>query len=102
MSQPHAANTSHTRVPVHTPTQSFSDALQTPDSRGIDWADKQAKDVELAKARLVDPKFNIRDYPDPLLPRQQQAPSHYLPKTSTPETEARLLEIIAQIKRKTA
>ncbi|KAI0427280.1 hypothetical protein F5Y09DRAFT_36562 [Xylaria sp. FL1042] len=63
----HAANSSQQfaqRLPgaLHTPTQSFSEshpALQTPDSQGIDWADKQAKEHESAKSRLSDPKFNI-------------------------------------------
>ncbi|KAI0969961.1 hypothetical protein F4678DRAFT_437163 [Xylaria arbuscula] len=101
----HAANSSQQFAPrlpgsLHTPTQSFSDTaqtLQTPDSQGADWADKQAKEHESAKSRLSDPKFSIRDYADPLLPRQQPS-SHYYPRGVTPEVEKQLLDLIANIK----
>ncbi|KAI3331938.1 hypothetical protein HD806DRAFT_478833 [Xylariaceae sp. AK1471] len=100
----HAANSSQQFAPrlsgpLHTPTQSFSEApIQTPDSQGgMDWADKQAKEHDAAKSRLSDHKFNIRDYADPLLPRQHP-PSHYYPRGVTAETEKRLLDVIAKIK----
>ncbi|KAI0871283.1 hypothetical protein GGS24DRAFT_472085 [Hypoxylon argillaceum] len=83
--------------PIYTPSQSFNEAIQTPDSQGMDWADKQAKDVEVAKSRLSDQKFNIRDYADPLLPRQQP-PSYYYPRGVTAEMEKHLLDLISKIK----
>ncbi|GAW12249.1 hypothetical protein ANO14919_016110 [Xylariales sp. No.14919] len=81
----------------YTPNQSFSETSQTADSQVMDWADKQAKEHEFAKSRLSDPKFNTRDFADPLLPRQQP-PSHYYPKGVTAETEKQLLDLIAKIK----
>ncbi|KAI1430110.1 hypothetical protein F5Y12DRAFT_709120 [Xylaria sp. FL1777] len=98
----HAANSSQqfaARLPgaLHTPTHSFSEAIQTPSSQGVDWADKQAKEHESAKSRLSDSKFNIRDYADPLLPRQHP-PSHYYPRGVTTEMEKQLLDLIANIK----
>ncbi|KAI1276697.1 hypothetical protein F5Y07DRAFT_365721 [Xylaria sp. FL0933] len=101
----YAANSSQQYAPrlpgnLHTPTQSFSEAhpaLQTPDSHGADWADKQAKEHDSAKSRLSDPKFNIRDYADPLLPRQQ-TPSYYYPRGVTAEMETQLLDLIAKLK----
>ncbi|KAI1400318.1 hypothetical protein F4819DRAFT_461945 [Hypoxylon fuscum] len=87
---------------LHTPTHSFSEAAFTPDSaseiRPVTWNDKRSKeDFDLARARLADQKFNMRDYEDPLLPRQYPQ-SHYYPKGVTAEIEARLLAIIAQAK----
>ncbi|KAI0913179.1 hypothetical protein F4824DRAFT_105395 [Ustulina deusta] len=98
----HAANSSQQFAPrlpgsLHTPTQSFSETIPTPDSQGMDWADKQAKEHESAKGRLSDSKFNIRDYADPLLPRQHP-PSYYYPRGVTAETEKQLLDLIAKIK----
>ncbi|KAI1166490.1 hypothetical protein F5B18DRAFT_605943 [Nemania serpens] len=98
----HAANTSQQSVPrgpgsLYTPSQSFSEPVQVPDSSSMDWADKQAKEHEVAKSRLSDHKFNIRDYADPLLPRQH-SPSHYYPRGVTVETEKRLLDLISKIK----
>ncbi|KAI1350114.1 hypothetical protein F5Y01DRAFT_316064 [Xylaria sp. FL0043] len=122
----YAANSSQQYAPrlpgnLHTPTQSFSEAhpaLQTPDSHGADWADKQAKEHDSAKSRLSDPKFNIstavllvqftvlgssrrRDYADPLLPRQQ-TPSYYYPRGVTAEMETQLLDLIAKLKAQNA
>ncbi|KAI0889409.1 uncharacterized protein GGS22DRAFT_153820 [Annulohypoxylon maeteangense] len=90
------------RVPgqLHTPTHSFSDAAFTPDSldgRNISWDKKSKDDFELARARLSDQKFNIKQYDDPLLPRQHP-PSHFYPNGVTAETEARLLKVIAKAK----
>ncbi|KAI0543101.1 hypothetical protein GGR58DRAFT_9317 [Xylaria digitata] len=89
-----------TRLPgfQYTPNQSFSETIQTgTDPQVTDWADKQAKEHEFAKSRLSDHKFNIRDYADPLLPRQHP-PSHYYPKGVTAETEKQLLDLIEKIK----
>ncbi|KAI0172106.1 hypothetical protein GGR52DRAFT_549042 [Hypoxylon sp. FL1284] len=87
---------------LHTPTQSFSEAAFTPDStsegKAIAWNDKRSKDdFDTAKARLSDQRFSMKDYEDPLLPRQFPQ-SHYYPKGVTAETEARLLAIIAKAK----
>ncbi|KAI2616474.1 hypothetical protein GGR54DRAFT_609340 [Hypoxylon sp. NC1633] len=87
---------------LHTPTHSFSDAAYTPDSildsRVAAFADKKAKEeFDLARARLFDQRFNMRDYDDPLLPRQHQQ-SHFYPKGVTAETEARLQRLIDEVK----
>ncbi|KAI2783441.1 hypothetical protein F4815DRAFT_442311 [Daldinia loculata] len=90
------------RVPgqLHTPTHSFSDAAFTPDSSEVrvgNWNDKRSReDLDLARARLADQKFNMRDYEDPLLPRQHPQ-SHYYPKGVTAETEAQLLKLVAEL-----
>ncbi|KAK5628242.1 hypothetical protein RRF57_003957 [Xylaria bambusicola] len=105
----HAANSSQQYAPrlpgsLHTPTQSFSAAIQTPDSQGADWTDgKQSKDKELdsVRNRLSDSKFNIRDYADPLLPRQHP-PSHYYPRGVTAEMEKNLLDLVAKLKTENA
>ncbi|KAH8676180.1 hypothetical protein BX600DRAFT_196371 [Xylariales sp. PMI_506] len=94
-----------TRVPgqLHTPTQSFSEspAAGTPEqilAKTLTINDKKFKeDYDNAKARLSDQKFDIREYPDPLLPRDP-ASENYLPKGLTPETENYLLEVVARIK----
>ncbi|XXG98804.1 hypothetical protein Hte_005134 [Hypoxylon texense] len=103
-STPSSSRPLTSRVPgqLHTPTHSFSEAAFTPDStsegKAIAWNDKRSKDeLDLARARLSDQRFNMRDYEDPLLPRQFP-PSHYYPKGVTAEIEARLLGIIAQVK----
>ncbi|KAI1375673.1 hypothetical protein F4677DRAFT_422027 [Hypoxylon crocopeplum] len=89
----------------HTPTHSFSEAAFTPDS-ALDgklaaWNDKKTKEeFDLARSRLADQRFNIREYEDPLLPRQTPQ-SHYYPKGVTAETEARLLRLIAKVKEST-
>ncbi|KAI1415586.1 hypothetical protein F5Y13DRAFT_146304 [Hypoxylon sp. FL1857] len=91
------------RVPgqLHTPTHSFSEAAFTPESvdgKPVAWNDKRSREeFDLARARLADQKFNIRDYEDPLLPRKHPQ-SHYYPKGVTAEMEARLLELIAEAK----
>jgi hypothetical protein len=66
--QQHAANSSQQFAPrfsgaaLHTPTQSFSEALQTPDSQGMNWAGSTSvKEEELAKSRLSDTHFNISE-----------------------------------------
>ncbi|KAI1807269.1 hypothetical protein F4811DRAFT_506290 [Daldinia bambusicola] len=90
------------RVPgqLHTPTHSFSEAAFTPDSsdvRGGTWNDKRSREeLDLARARLADQKFNMRDYEDPLLPRQHPQ-SHYYPKGVTAEMEAELLKLVAEL-----
>ncbi|KAI0387410.1 hypothetical protein F5Y04DRAFT_240145 [Hypomontagnella monticulosa] len=87
---------------VHTPTHSFSETAVTPDS-SMDsqlphWNDKRSRDeLEAARSRLVDQKFNMRDYDDPLLPRQYPQ-SYYYPAGVTAEIEARLLQVIAEAK----
>ncbi|KAI1259832.1 hypothetical protein F5Y18DRAFT_432966 [Xylariaceae sp. FL1019] len=78
---------------LHTPSTSFSDAVHTPD-------DKQAKEYEVAKSRLTDAKFNMRDYADPLAPGREVSQSHHHPKSVNAETEQRLLAIVAQVKDK--
>ncbi|GAW25549.1 hypothetical protein SAMD00023353_0802860 [Rosellinia necatrix] len=83
--------------PAFTPNQSFTGSAQPPDQQRLDWVDKQAKEHEGAKNRLSDHKFNIRDYPDPLLPRQH-SPSHYYPKGVTAEMERHLQDTILKIK----
>ncbi|KAI1386858.1 uncharacterized protein F4822DRAFT_411432 [Hypoxylon trugodes] len=99
-SRPLAARAS---AQVHTPTQSqsFSGNAFTPDSiegKTIHWNDKRSREeFELARAKLSDQMFNIRDYEDPLLPRQIP-PSQYYPKGVTAETETRLLKLIADVK----
>ncbi|KAI0899466.1 hypothetical protein F4806DRAFT_452787 [Annulohypoxylon nitens] len=92
------------RVPgqLHTPTHSFSDAAPafTPDSvdgKNIAWNKNFKEDLDSMRTRLTDQKFNIKDYEDPLLPRQHP-PSHYYPNGVTAETEARLLSVIAKVK----
>ncbi|KAI1119672.1 hypothetical protein F5Y14DRAFT_396129 [Nemania sp. NC0429] len=97
----HAANTSQQSVPrgpgsLYTPSQSFSETGQALDSSSLDRTDKQTKEHEVAKSRLSDPKFNMRDYADPLLPRQH-SPSQYYPRGVTAETEKRLLDLISKI-----
>ncbi|KAK7757103.1 hypothetical protein SLS62_000650 [Diatrype stigma] len=63
------------------------------------WSDgKFREEYDGCKARLTDSsKFNIRVYPDPLLPRQQSQADFY-PKGMTPELEAHLKGVIAQVK----
>ncbi|KAI0489637.1 hypothetical protein F4859DRAFT_461691 [Xylaria cf. heliscus] len=98
----HTPNSSQQFAPrgpglLYTPTQSFNETTQTADAQGLEWADKLAKEHEAAKSRLSDHKFNIRDYADPLLPRQQPG-SHYYPRGVTAEMEMRLLDLISRIK----
>ncbi|KAI1436287.1 hypothetical protein GGR50DRAFT_651537 [Xylaria sp. CBS 124048] len=100
----HSANSSMpfgSRLPgsLHTPSQSFSELLQTPNAQAlqIDWAERQVKEHESIKSRLSDLKFNIREYADPLLPRQYPR-SHYYPRGVTAEMEKHLLDVIANIK----
>ncbi|KAK3382896.1 hypothetical protein B0T24DRAFT_672834 [Lasiosphaeria ovina] len=61
------------------------------------WNTKKFRDeYEMAKMRLSDQKFNIAEYPDPLLPRRV-LPRQY-PLGVTAETERRLQELIADIR----
>ncbi|KAI0443334.1 hypothetical protein F4803DRAFT_515728 [Xylaria telfairii] len=85
--------------PQFTPTRSFNEAVQTTDAQGLDWADKQAKEHEAAKSRLSDHKFNIRDYADPILPRQQPTPPNYYPRGVTAEMEKRLQDLVSKVKK---
>lgn len=60
------ANTSQQSVPrgpgsLYTPSQSFSEPVQSLDSSSMEWEDKQAKEHEVAKSRLSDSKFNISE-----------------------------------------
>jgi hypothetical protein len=116
------------RIPgLHTPTQSFSEpsgegAASGSLPQGISVTDKKKlkEEADLARSRLTDQKFNIRecpppqeascppteltntrftkgDYPDPLLPRDilLQKP---LPHGHTPETEKHLVDFLAKLK----
>ncbi|KAK0734383.1 hypothetical protein B0T26DRAFT_746300 [Lasiosphaeria miniovina] len=61
------------------------------------WNTKKFRDeYEMAKTRLSDQKFNIAEYPDPLLPRRV-LPRQY-PLGVTAETERQLQELIANIR----
>ncbi|KAI5921632.1 hypothetical protein F4810DRAFT_677060 [Camillea tinctor] len=97
---------------LHTPTQSFSEGGQVLDSiagsaaagaaaaavgskAAASWNDKKLKEeYDLARAKLSDQKFNMKDFADPLLPRQ---PKLY-PRGVTAEWEAHLQAIIANAK----
>ncbi|KAI0841095.1 hypothetical protein F5Y06DRAFT_213205 [Hypoxylon sp. FL0890] len=92
------------RVPgqLHTPTHSFSEAAFTPES--VDgkpsgpWNDRRSREeFDITRIRLLDQKFKMGDYPDPLLPRQHPK-EHYFPKEVTRDTEQRLLKTIAEVK----
>ncbi|KAI1855483.1 hypothetical protein JX265_007681 [Neoarthrinium moseri] len=96
------ASHSAPRAPgLHTPTQSFSDSMHelTIPRSHLDPNDKkkQKDEMEAAKSRLIDPKFDIRTYPDPLLPRET-APEKFMPQGLTEETEKHLLDVIAKTK----
>ncbi|KAI1339106.1 hypothetical protein F5Y15DRAFT_384816 [Xylariaceae sp. FL0016] len=89
---------------LHTPTQSFSgDVAPTPDSTSagrsvFDFKEQKLRDeYDHAKTRLSDQHFNMRDYPDPLLPRRE-LPSAFYPKGVTAEMEQKLLDVIARQK----
>lgn len=65
------------------------------------WNTKKFRDeYEMAKARLSDLKFNIGEYPDPLLPRQPHRKQY--PPGVTAETERQLQALIATIRERTA
>ncbi|KAK7943450.1 uncharacterized protein PG986_012563 [Apiospora aurea] len=98
---------------LHTPTQSFSESpgtgaggVATPDMSGAArvaaFNDKKFKEeYEYNKSRLSDQKFDIRDYPDPLLPRNpQQEP--FLPRGVTPELEQHLIQLVQDTKQRLA
>ncbi|KAI0204752.1 hypothetical protein F4808DRAFT_309362 [Astrocystis sublimbata] len=95
----HTPNSSQQFAPrgVFTATRSFNDAVQASDAQGNDWADQQVKESEAAKNRLSDQKFNMREYPDPLVPRQNPQ-SHYYPRGVTAEMEKNLLDLVSRIK----
>ncbi|KAH8204834.1 hypothetical protein TruAng_001023 [Truncatella angustata] len=62
--------------------------------------DKMPKFKEEAdhfKQRLSDQRFNMRDYPDPLLPRDIARERH-VPQGYTAEKEKHLLDAIARVK----
>ncbi|KAI0598258.1 hypothetical protein F4775DRAFT_556022 [Biscogniauxia sp. FL1348] len=98
---------------LHTPTQSISEGGQVLDpiagSAGAagaatgskttaNWNDKKFREeYDLARAKLSDQKFNMRDYEDPLLPRQHPQ-SKYYPNGVTAELEAHLQAVIANAK----
>lgn len=89
---------------LHTPNQSFSDSptstILDPSKMGpLNDSAKALKfkeEYDTAKMRLSDQKFDIRDYPDPLLPRDKSQP---LPQGVTPELEKHLLEVIDRLER---
>ncbi|KAK7976728.1 hypothetical protein PG989_015191 [Apiospora arundinis] len=95
---------------LHTPTQSFSESgagsSSTPDLSGVArvaaFNDKKYKEeYDYTKAKLSDQKFDIRDYPDPLLPRTAQQET-FVPKGVTPELEKHLLDIVENHKNRMA
>ncbi|KAK8070130.1 hypothetical protein PG994_006746 [Apiospora phragmitis] len=97
---------------LHTPTQSFSESgtgaggAATPDLAGAArvaaFNDKKFKEeYEYTKSKLSDQKFDIRDYPDPLLPRNPQQET-FLPKGVTTEIEQHLIELVQDIKQRMA
>lgn len=92
---------------MHTPTQSFNDSiletnLETPAFKLPPTNEKKLKeDIEHTKARLTDQRFNINDYPDPLLPRTSPR-EKFFPNDTTAETEQHLLEVAAAAKAKAA
>ncbi|KAH7023059.1 hypothetical protein EDB80DRAFT_878564 [Ilyonectria destructans] len=49
------------------------------------------EEFETAKSRLVDQKFNMKHYPDPLLPRDKDTSK---PQGVTPDMEQRWLKMI--------
>ncbi|KAK7932114.1 hypothetical protein PG985_002826 [Apiospora marii] len=97
---------------LHTPTQSFSESgtgaggVATPDLSGAQriaaFNDKKFKEeYDFTKSRLSDQKFDIREYPDPLLPRNpQQEP--IFPKGVTSEMEQHLLELVHDTQKRMA
>lgn len=96
------ASAAGNRAPgLHTPTQSFSgspaDTL-TPSAAFDPMArtdkKKLKEEVDGAKQRLTDVKFNMRDYPDPLLPRDVP-PERHIPQGFTANDEKALLDLIA-------
>ncbi|KAK6200830.1 hypothetical protein LQW54_009494 [Pestalotiopsis sp. IQ-011] len=96
------ASAAGNRAPgLHTPTQSFSgspaDTL-TPsvafDPMARTDKKKLKEEVDGAKQRLTDVKFNMRDYPDPLLPRDVPRERH-IPQGFTTNDEKALLDLVA-------
>ncbi|KAH9904201.1 hypothetical protein F4778DRAFT_734374 [Xylariomycetidae sp. FL2044] len=87
---------------LHTPSQSFSGAAQTPESNAeasLAWADKKFREeYDVAKSRLSDQKFEIADYDDPLLPRTRPQSAHY-PKGISAELEKHLLDVVANVRK---
>ncbi|KAK0731166.1 hypothetical protein B0H67DRAFT_62166 [Lasiosphaeris hirsuta] len=66
----------------------------------VSWNTKKFRDeYEVAKARLSDLKFNIGEYPDPLLPRQPHRMQY--PSGVTAEMERQLQALIANIRERT-
>ncbi|KAI0404906.1 hypothetical protein F4802DRAFT_204492 [Xylaria palmicola] len=88
-------------APLMTPNQSFGEAGQPLEMHAAAWVDKHAKEQEVAMSRLSDQKFNMREYADPLTPRQYSQ-SQYYPKGVTAETERRLLDLVSRLKTGTA
>ncbi|KAK4217651.1 hypothetical protein QBC37DRAFT_396508 [Rhypophila decipiens] len=79
---------------AQTGSQNLSQALAA-QIKSNNWnTNKFREEYEMAKSRLSDQKFNITDYPDPLLPRQRP------PKQTgfDPEVEKQLKKMIASIK----
>ncbi|KAL1841627.1 hypothetical protein VTJ49DRAFT_6804 [Mycothermus thermophilus] len=64
------------------------------------WNTKKFReDYLMAKNKLLDQKFSVSEYPDPLSPRPPH-PKQYPPGTN-PELERKLQELIARVKSST-
>ncbi|KAI4596194.1 hypothetical protein KJ359_005701 [Pestalotiopsis sp. 9143b] len=96
------ASAAGNRAPgLHTPTQSFSGSPADTLTPGVAFdpmarTDKKKlkEEVDGAKQRLTDVKFNMRDYPDPLLPRDVP-PERHIPQGFTANDEKALLDLVA-------
>ncbi|KAH7170897.1 hypothetical protein EDB81DRAFT_876911 [Dactylonectria macrodidyma] len=56
-------------------------------------ARRMMEECETVKSKLVDPKFNTRHYPDPLLPRDKDTSKAY-PQGVTSDMEQKWLKMI--------
>ncbi|KAF7542897.1 hypothetical protein G7Z17_g11189 [Cylindrodendrum hubeiense] len=56
-------------------------------------ARRMMEECETAKSKLVDQKFTMKQYPDPLLPRDKDTSKVY-PQGVTPDMEQRWLKMI--------
>ncbi|KAK3309961.1 uncharacterized protein B0T15DRAFT_19678 [Chaetomium strumarium] len=66
-------------------------------SKGAAWnTNKFREEYETYKNRLLDQKFSVADYPDPLAPWPPH-PKQY-PKGTDPELERNLQQLIARVK----
>lgn len=115
---------------LHTPTQSFSESpanaptpdtasSQAPPSLNAAFNEQKSKtELDSAKSRLTDQKFDISkhlcpmlsscmdrsdngrigEFPDPLLPRDAVSARRFMPQGMTPDLEAHLMGVIAKVK----